>query len=85
MANFTRRASELLHSPRTQGMISKVKEAATRPENRAKVRELSDKVMRRGHTPRHEARPGQPRPPDDQAVPPGPPEGGPGQARPDGT
>ena len=48
MANFTQRVSEMLHSPKTQEMINKVKSQATKPENKAKITSFTDKFRNRG-------------------------------------
>jgi hypothetical protein len=48
MANFTQRVSEMLHSPKTQEMINKVKSQATKPENKAKITNFADKFRNRG-------------------------------------
>jgi len=44
MANFTQRVSEMLHSPKTQEMINKVKSQANKPENKAKIAQFKDKI-----------------------------------------
>jgi len=48
MANFTQRVSEMLHNPKAQEMINKVKSQATKPENKAKITQLKDKLRNRG-------------------------------------
>jgi|KBSSwiStaDraftv2_1062776.scaffolds.fasta_scaffold54196_3 hypothetical protein len=48
MANFAQRVSEMLHSPKTQEMINKVKAQATKPENKAKITNFTDKFRNRG-------------------------------------
>jgi hypothetical protein len=48
MANFAQRVSEMLHSPKAQQMIMKVKSQATNPENKAKLQNFADKFRNRG-------------------------------------
>jgi hypothetical protein len=48
MANFTQRVSEVLHSPKAQEMINKVKAQATKPEHKAKIANFTDKFRNRG-------------------------------------
>jgi hypothetical protein len=48
MANFAQRVSEMLHSPKTQDMINKVKAQATKPENKAKINNFTEKFRNRG-------------------------------------
>jgi hypothetical protein len=44
MAKLTQRVSEMLHNPKTQEMINKVKSQATKPENKAKITHFKDKI-----------------------------------------
>jgi hypothetical protein len=48
MANFAQRVSDVLHSPKTQEMINKVKAQATNPEHKAKIMTFAEKFRNRG-------------------------------------
>jgi hypothetical protein len=53
MANFAQRVSEMLHSPKTQEMINKVKSTATKPETKAKITNFTDKFRKGGSSHHH--------------------------------
>jgi hypothetical protein len=75
MANFTRRVTDLLHSPKTQEMITKVKDQANRPERKAKIHQVADKFKHRGAAGSHGAGPSD-RPGPGPGAGPGPGTGG---------
>ncbi len=47
MASITNKINDLLHSPKTKEMVDKAKAAATKPENRAKIKQMQDKFTNR--------------------------------------
>ncbi|MCK9924533.1 hypothetical protein MXD61_22170 [Frankia sp. AgPm24] len=50
MASITTKINELLHSPKTREMVDKAKAAATKPENRQKIKDMQAKVTNRAHS-----------------------------------
>lgn len=50
MANLAQRVSDMLHSPKAQEMIQKVKAQANKPENKAKIQQITQKWKHRGYS-----------------------------------
>ncbi|MCM3885017.1 hypothetical protein [Frankia sp. R82] len=47
MASITTKINDFLHSPKTKEMVDKAKAAATKPENRQKIKQMQQKVTSR--------------------------------------
>ncbi|WP_238430754.1 hypothetical protein [Frankia nepalensis] len=58
MANFAQRVSEMLHNPKTQEMINKVKAQTNKPENKAKIQQFADKLRHRASSSSSRSGPG---------------------------
>ncbi|CAO5232241.1 hypothetical protein [Frankia sp. AgKG'84/4] len=63
MASISTKINDFLHSPKTREMVDKAKAAANKPENRAKIKQMQEKVTNRTRGHGHSNTPGAPPPP----------------------